>query len=465
MRPGALRSSLIGVLMLAAGAAGASGASQAASCESSAAYGALYTFDDLAKAVKALPAEALMGKKGRPFKSLPSKSMLTNLPAVAQQGTAAEPGFPGTCEAQAYGYGLGSYTAARTSSGERKWTANLAQNSNSAAYLYALIQKRAGRQCPEGSRGLEYLEQLVGAGAPSRVQVGYQPNCGYLDNINTGALPSMARFRIGSYAVIPVEGDANAVARIKSQLNAEQAVAFTGRVLCGYAKQPVFKSGVIYETATVPASGHGQLIIGYDDKIGKSGEPGAFLVQNSFGTSWPPLGSGSAAPPGQAFWSYNSFATTQFMAAVAYPVADELTDKRLQPSQVTAPIASVVRSYQWTPRSDDKSVYLIVRLAFADPLLLNEVRLKEPGSTPFEVTAVYGQSISAGYVYLKRSDGKAFLTGSYKLILKATTRAGAEVTYTGFVKVKKMKKAKSWSGATMQGAVITGPTGAVVTSN
>ena len=52
---------------------------------------------------------------------------------------------------------------------------------------------------------------------------------------------------------------------------------------------------------------------------------------------------------------------------------------------VTAPVASVVRSYQWTPRSDDKSVYLIVRLAFSDPLFLSQVRFKEPGGTSFEV--------------------------------------------------------------------------------
>ena len=466
MRTGALRPNLlIAVLLLAAGMAGAPGAAQAATCEATAAYGALFTTSDVTNAVKALPAEALLGKRGKPVESPPSQYMLNNLPTVAQQGTAAEPGFPGTCEAQAYGYGLGSYTTARSYTGERKWPADQAQYSNSAAYLYALIQKRSGRRCPEGSRSLDYLEQLVSDGAPSRVQIGYQPNCTYLDGINTGPLPNMTRFRIGSYAVIPVDGNANAVTQIKSQVMTQHAVAFTGRVLCGYAKQPEFKSGVIYETATVPDSGHGQLIVGYDDKIGKPGERGAFLVQNSFGTSWPPSGSGSAAAPGRAYWSYNSFATTQFMAAVAYQVADDLSSKRLQPTMVTAPVASVVRSYQWTPRSDDKSVYLIVRLAFSDPLFLSQVRLKEPGGTSFEVQAVYGQSIRTGYVYLKRTDGKAFLSGRYKLTLTATTQTGAAVTYTGNVKIKKMKKAKSWTGTTMQGAAVTGPTGALVTSN
>lgn len=437
----------------------------AASCESSADFGVLYTPSDTLNAVKALPPEALLGKRGKPVKTPPKRALLTNLPAVAQQGTNADPGSPGTCEAQAYGYGLGSYTAARTSSGDRKWAADQAQNSNSAAYLYALIQKRANRQCPQGSRSLDYLEQLVSAGSPSRVQVPYQSNCIYLNSVNTGTLPNMERFRIGSFAVIPVDGNAAAVEQIKSQIDAGQAVAFTGRVLCGYAKKPVFSQGVIYETATVPDSGHGQLIVGYDDKIGKEKQRGAFLVQNSFGVGWPPAGTGSAAPPGKAYWSYGSFAATQLMAAVAYPVADGPGRKRLQPSRGDAPGASVVASYQWTPRSEDTSVYLIVRLALTAPVRLDEVWLAEPDGTKLEVRAEYGQSIAAGYAYLKRADGKSFLAGQYRLTLKATLASGSSATYTGKVKVKKLKKAGTLTPASMGGVRITGPTGALVTVN
>lgn len=440
-------------------------AARAASCETTANFGSLLSASDIANAVKALPPEALMGKRGKPVQK-PSKSvMLSNLPAVAQQGTAADPGSPGTCEAQSYGYGLGSYTAARNSAGGQKWPADQAQYSNSAAYLYALIQKRANRQCPQGSRSLDYLAQLVGEGAPSRVQVAYQPNCTYLDSINTGTLPSMSRFRIGSYAVIPVAGNSGAVGEIKSQLDAGQAVAFTGLVLCGYAKQPHFSHGVIYDTATVPNSGHGQLIVGYDDKIGRDKQHGAFLVQNSFGTSWPPRGSGSAAPPGKAYWSYDTFSATQVMAAVAYPVADGLGGNHLQASVGNAASGTVSRSYQWTPGNSDTSVYLIVRLAFAAPVTLNEVWLTEPSGSTLQARAVYGQNVSAGYAYLKRNDGKSFLSGSYKLTLKTTTLDGAPVTYDGKVKVKKLKKAGTLVPASMQGASITGPTGAFVSFN
>lgn len=435
---------------------------RAASCEASANYGVFYTPSDTVNAVKALPPEALLDKKGKPVKTPPKRAQLTNLPAVAQQGTTAEPGSPGTCEAQAYGYGLGSYTAARTSTGAQKWDASQAQYSTSAAYLYALIQKRAKRQCPDGSRSLDYLEQLVAAGSPSRVQVPYQSNCIYIDGINTNPLPNMARFEIGSYAVIPVEGNPNAVASIKSQLAAGQAVAFTGRVLCGYAKQPSFSKGVIYDTATVPGSGHGQLLVGYDDKIGKSKQPGAFLVQNSFGTSWPPSGSGSVAPAGQAYWSYESFATTQVMAAVAYPVADQPGSKRLDANVINQPAATVAGSYQWTPGGTDTSVYLIVRLVISAPVKLNEVWFTEPSGAKVQARAIYGQNFSTGYAYLKRTDGKSFLNGSYKLTLKTTTTDSVSVTYSGKVKVKKLKKAGSLTPATMQGAGVTGPTGALV---
>jgi hypothetical protein len=447
----------LGALVLPAQAGG--------SCESSANFGSLYVQSDSDNAVKALPAEALLGKRGKPVGKPDKRVMLGNLPAVAQQGTATDPGSPGTCEAQSFGYGLGSYTAARDASGATKWNASIPQNSTSAAWLYELIQKRAGRQCPSGSRGLDYLEQLASVGAASRSQIPYQSTCNYLDGVNTGTLPNMDRFRIGSYAVIPVTGNAGAVAAIKSQLQAGQAVAFTGLVLCGYGLNPAFKFGVIYDTATVPNSGHGQLIVGYDDKVGKSGERGAFLVQNSFGTGWPPNGTGSAAPPGQAYWSYNSFATTQSMAAVAYPVSTDLGKLRLRGSVVNATTATVVNAYQWTPRTGDKSVYLILNLAFAGPVKLNEVWLSEPGSTPLLVKAVYGQHIGTGYVYLKRSDGKSFVSGRYNLTLKTGENGATAVTYSGKVKVKKLRKRGELTPATMRGVTVTGPTGADVTAN
>jgi len=440
---------------------------QAAKCETTANYGGAVLLTDIENAVKALPPEALLGKRGKPVQTPPKRVLLDNLPAVAQQGTSTAPGIPGSSDAQAFGYGLGSYTAARDSAGNIKWNASQAQNEVSAAWLYALALKKESRQCPLGTRVFDYLEQLVRAGAPSKSQINYQPTCTYLDNVNTGNFPNMSRFRVGSYAVIPVSGNAAAVGQVKSQLQGGQAVAFTGRVLCGYARKPVFNSGVIYDTAMVPVGNLAQLAIGYDDKAGKASQRGALLVQNSFGTAWPPSGSGSAAPAGQAYWSYASFLATQDMAAVAYPLETELGKTRLRSSKIDVPVASVDKAYQWTPGGTSKTGYLIIRPVFDAPVKLNEVWLTEPGSAPIQVRAFYGQSISSGYAYLVRTDGKTFLSGSYKLSLKAVGGTGAfATTYSGKVKVKKLKKAGDLKPASMNGATVLGPTGAaVITGN
>src|SRR6476659_9550055 len=83
------------------------------SCEASADFGAVFVQSDIDNAVKALPPEALVGTRGVIVGNPLKTAMLDNLPVVAQQGTASDPGSPGTCEAQSFGYGLGSYTAAR----------------------------------------------------------------------------------------------------------------------------------------------------------------------------------------------------------------------------------------------------------------------------------------------------------------------------------------------------------------
>jgi hypothetical protein len=101
----------------------------------------------------------------------------------------------------------------------------------------------------------------------------------------------MQNFRIGSYAAFHIDADdpAAAVDLIKQFIANGQAVAFSGKVLCGYSTAPQFQDGVIYATATKPPpSGHGQLVVGYNDKVGTPGKTGELLIQNSFGAAWPP---------------------------------------------------------------------------------------------------------------------------------------------------------------------------------
>jgi hypothetical protein len=196
--------SLVAAVLFAS--AGAAVAQQNCTDDGSGPFGSVLDFDAFNRAVQALPPAAFLTPRVQP--PLPSSSYLSNLPAVLQQGTAAMPGSPGSCEAQSFGYGLGSYTAARLPNGSHKWIAALAENSVSPAYLFAWGIWSGFAQCPRGE-ALVYLNQLVGFGAPTRARIPYQPDCSYFSTIPQqrgfpNDYPDMKRFRIGSYAVFNI---------------------------------------------------------------------------------------------------------------------------------------------------------------------------------------------------------------------------------------------------------------------
>src|SRR5439155_5709751 len=95
--------------------AGATSAQQNCTDDGSGPYGSLLNVEEFNQAVQALLPAALMTPPVQP--QLLAHAYLSNLPAVSQQGTSASPGSPGSCEAQYFGYGLGSYTAARLPDG------------------------------------------------------------------------------------------------------------------------------------------------------------------------------------------------------------------------------------------------------------------------------------------------------------------------------------------------------------
>ncbi len=405
-------------------------------------FGALLDAAEFADAPQALPVEAFRSTPA----SLPTVVVLGNLPEVAQQGTAANPGSPGSCEAQSFGYGLGSYTAARRPDGSIKWDPAEAEHSLSAAFLYELIQRQqrdaglgcsgAPCRCPNGSLATPYLERLIASGAPSRAEVPYRADCCHLDSIDLDRpYPEATRFRIGSFATFNIANDPNVVERIKQYLWNGQVVAFSGLVPESY-DTPTFIDGVLYEQETIPGSGHGQIIVGYDDTVGRPDLGlGAFLVQNSFGTGWPPRGSGSIAAPGRAFWSYETFVKTQLFAAVAYPVDPERPAvPPLASSIPEAPEAFVTHATQWASTSLAADVHLILQHHFAAPVVLEEVELqRQPTEASAEVSAPYANYIADGYSYFRRTDGRQFESGEYDVTLHAVTLDGARVTYTGAV--------------------------------
>ena len=77
---------------------------------------------------------------------------------------------------------------------------------------------------------------------------------------STTAKPAKSTAKAPAKARVPLLIEQRAIDLIKAFIRNGQPVAFSGKVLCGYAKSPVFENGVIYETATIPESGHGQLV-------------------------------------------------------------------------------------------------------------------------------------------------------------------------------------------------------------
>jgi hypothetical protein len=453
---------LVATVLLAS--AGATSAQRVCRDDESAPFGSLVDHREFDQAVQALPPAAFLTPRIQP--PLASQAYLFNLPAVSEQGDI------GSCEAQSFGYGLGSYTAARRADGSIRWVAELPENSVSPAYLFAWATFRGFAHCPKGGKALPYLDHLVGVGAPTRGHIPYQPDCSYFDAIQQQAnfpddYPVMKRFRIGSYATFNIaKRPQAAVQKIKEYIANGQAVAFSGRVLCGYGKDLPMQHGVIYETSIIikdgKPAGHGQLVVGYDDDIGIPNNPGALLIQNSFGTTWPASAGAthSLAPPGKAYWSYNSFEKTQHLAAVAYPRAlRQPTGVRLSGS-ADAPSGWITDAFQWAPDRPRSTDHLILMHFFQEPVHLSHVSLTEPGGQTITATGNYGQNIGNGYSYLSRTDGKSFLSGTWRVSLEGTDLSDKSVSYTGSIQVGQPEP-NSLPAASMAGQIITDSTGAV----
>lgn len=175
-------------------------------------FGSAVNPEEFPKAAGALPPEALADPPG----SLPApgaSSTLEFLPAIATQGTPATLGVPGTCEAQSFAYGLGSYSAARGADGfSIKWDPGQPGNAVSAAYQFALAVSDGFATCPKGGTATQYLGRLASFGSPTVADVlskGYT----YLRRTDGSA------FLPGRYAVT-----------VKAQTLAGASVTYTGTV-------------------------------------------------------------------------------------------------------------------------------------------------------------------------------------------------------------------------------------------
>jgi hypothetical protein len=108
-------------------------------------------------------------------------------------------------------------------------------------------------------------------------------------------------------------------------------------------------------------------------------------------------------------------------------------------------------------------VYLILTHFFQEPISISHFSLTEPGGQAITATGAYGQNISTGYSYLKRTDGNAFLSGSWGVFIEGNDMSGNPVSYTGSIQVGQAEP-NSPPGASMAGVSVTDSTGRCATS-
>jgi hypothetical protein len=412
-------------------------------------WGEALSARDSTGVLTALPPRALSGTALATRGAAPDGAravVLTNLPAIATQGVPGHIGSPGSCEAQSFGYCLGAYTAARNPDGSSKWSAADPANAPSAAWLYQWehhVTEHDGRVCPAGSGAKPYLERLVTDGAPSAAQVPYDPHdaatvpaeCAYIKALDlTKTWPGEERLAIGSYKIHPhiQHGKAAYLAAFKDLIRHGHAIAFTGSVARGYGS-PVLTGGVFAAPqGFIPKSGHGQVIVGFDDAKGRSG---AFLVQNSFGSGWNPGDPSDHGRNGRIWWDYDAFFASQKYAAIAFPAPPPALGARagaqtLQADDPGAPHFTVTDA---TLHSDERGHHLVLVTHASDAITLTGLQVRGPRGRLF--TAALNESTRLGYQYLKRG-GAPFAAGTYQVRYTARTRSGKTVTYGGAVRVE-----------------------------
>jgi hypothetical protein len=153
-----------------------------------------------------------------------------------------------------------------------------------------------------------YADKLVGDGAPSTAAFPYDPHdaaeCTYIKGLDVTTMPAgSSRLLVGSYKVYTNVRAAD-LAHFKELIRHGHAIAFSGLVAKGYGAQspPLVNGAFTAPQGFKNPSGHGQVIVGYDDS---KGPHGAFLVQNSFGPSWNPGPASDHGRNGRIWWDYN----------------------------------------------------------------------------------------------------------------------------------------------------------------
>jgi hypothetical protein len=163
----------------------------------------------------------------------------------------------------------------------------------------------------------------------------------------------------------------------------------------------------------IKGSGHGQLIVGYDDSLGTSG---AFLIQNSFGTEWPYMNATDPLMQGRLWWTYESFFASQGFGSIAYPIPQSFANRfALSSPNREAPVAKIIEANRAEHNGESFAVF---ELDFARPVQLNTLRVTPPGADS-PVEGAYKAPIKYGFAHVARA--ASFPSGRYAVELDAHT--------------------------------------------
>jgi hypothetical protein len=353
-----------------------------------------------------------------------ARVLLAHLPPVVNQDDLQ------ACEAHAFGYGLGGYTAAHHANGTVRHAITAPAMQPSRAWLFAHELKEGGFSCKQGTFALGYLEQLAAFGAPSEQDVPYCADCAYIERIDLSLdrYPRAHELRIGSYKTMVIRHAemAQLLPKLKGYLANGHVIAFCGPCGTDY-DDPVLSDGVYHAgSGFTPNSGHGQIVVGYDDAQGKHG---AFLVQNSWGTTWP-----KAAPGGRIWWDYDTFFGSQTCAAIAYPAKHGPPLGRALHASVPGAPAATIASVKTAPYAKGQYELILVH-EFSAPVRLQRVSLKPPHGHALE--AASAMTLSNGYSIIQSPrpwrEAKGTRT-SYELTIEARVNRGT-VIYSGKISV------------------------------
>ncbi len=407
-------------------------------------WGAEISSRDFSGVLEGLSPHALDGTVLQVANPAPATSravILSNLPSISTQGVPGSVGSPGSCEAQSFGYCLGAYTAARNPNGSVKWPASDAANQPSAAWLYQWehqVLEHDARICPKGSGAKPYADKLVADGAPSTAAIPYDPNdaatvaaeCTYIKGLNVMTTPpGSSRLLVGSYKVYTNVSAAN-LAHFKELIRHGHAIAFSGLVAKGYGVQspPLVNGAFTAPQGFKNPSGHGQVIVGYDDS---KGPHGAFLVQNSFGPSWNPGPASDRGRNGRIWWDYDAFFGSQKYALIMFPNAPMTNGGTALHAAGAGPRFVVANA---TVHTDVKGRHHLVLVTQAsEAVTISELHVAPHAGRQANVKL--NETMRLGYQYVTRRGSKAFPPGPCKVAYTVKTRAGATVSYTGSVQV------------------------------